>query len=103
VEFSSSYHCEFFFQRGWNFFRNVRNTDDVTCDNIIIQMTSPVITKLESCLSACLEDFLLHRVRIQKPEVTYDLGRFSVTNCARLPNNFQLNELNFLIPCKNYF
>jgi hypothetical protein len=28
------------------------------------------------------------RVRFQKPVVTYDLGKFSVTNCARLPNYF---------------
>jgi hypothetical protein len=27
-------------------------------------------------------------VRIQKPVVTYDLGKFSVTNCARFPNYF---------------
>jgi hypothetical protein len=33
-------------------------------------------------------------VRIQKPIVTYDLGKFSVTNCARLPNYFERHFLN---------
>jgi hypothetical protein len=35
-------------------------------------------------------DVLPFLVRIQKPVVTYDLGKFSVTNCARLPNYFQI-------------
>jgi hypothetical protein len=33
------------------------------------------------------------RVRIKKPVVTYDLGTFSVTNCARLPIYFETNDL----------
>jgi hypothetical protein len=33
----------------------------------------------------------MNRIRIQKSEVTYDLGKFSVTNCARLPNYFKIN------------
>jgi hypothetical protein len=31
------------------------------------------------------------RVRIQKPVVTYDLGKSSVTSSARLPNYFKIN------------
>jgi hypothetical protein len=30
-------------------------------------------------------------VRIQKPVVTYDSGKSSVTSCARLPNYFKIN------------
>jgi hypothetical protein len=32
-------------------------------------------------------------VRIQKPVVIYDLGKFRVTHCARLPNYFKINLL----------
>jgi hypothetical protein len=37
-----------------------------------------------------------HFVRIQKPVATYDLGKFSVTNCARLPNYLKINLLFIL-------
>jgi hypothetical protein len=44
-----------------------------------------------------------HRVGIQKPVVTYDLGKFSVTDCARLPNNIFLKLLFSFYSLKNYF
>jgi hypothetical protein len=38
------------------------------------------------------------RVRIQKPVVTCIPGKFSVTNCARLPNYFKINYNIILRP-----
>jgi hypothetical protein len=42
-------------------------------------------------------------VRIQKPVVTYDLGKFSITNCARLPNYFVINVLHIVTYFKTIF
>jgi hypothetical protein len=40
-------------------------------------------------------------VRIQKPVVAYDLGKFSVTKCARSANYMDMNLLhNFCALCK---
>jgi hypothetical protein len=41
-------------------------------------------------------------VRIQKPEVAYDLGKFSVTNSARLPNYFERNTLYIFYTLKKF-
>jgi hypothetical protein len=46
----------------------------------------------------------MSRVRIQKPVVTYDSGKFSVTSCARLPNYFKINlQDNFYMFLKLLF
>jgi hypothetical protein len=41
-------------------------------------------------------------VRIHKPVVTYDLRKFSLTKCARLPNYFKINLLSNFVSFKNF-
>jgi hypothetical protein len=45
------------------------------------------------CTQLTLEEHLnlRERARIQKPVVSYDRVKFSVTNCARLPNHLKIN------------
>jgi hypothetical protein len=42
-------------------------------------------------------------VRNQKPVVTFGLGKFSVTNCARMPNYFKINYYKEIYFKKNIF
>jgi hypothetical protein len=44
----------------------------------------------------CATKFLI-RVHILKPVVTYYLGNFSVTNCAKLPNYSKINFDAFFV------
>jgi hypothetical protein len=50
------------------------------------QMIQIIVVAIKPYKFLWLED----RVRIQKPVVTYDLGKSSVTSCARLPNYLKI-------------